>query len=322
MFCQHRNQLRTISRLTCDILSKRQVSLTHSSTSSANPAAIISSRLTNYLKRPWTALAPCPLAKEQTEVHPRRVYFFLTTVERQSIPEFSNPPMASRTIFSPSISSGFEEEEVEERKRDVLSPSPEVDLSAPAHEDSHIHAIAELTFPMDDFTVEEEDTAMQGASTNRAPSPPLEQDEKEFTQTASVMQQRKQSEQAEHRLQMERLEKQMSASPPPSLSMSVESMDSIPETFEIIEDENEEKTALRNQEAVAMLFGAGNVMHMMDYITTSPMLKPQTVLRIDVTPQKDVPIGAGPDKIDSAWNEIQSPETIELAELDDMLGAF
>jgi len=295
--------------------------------SSANPAAIISSRLTNYLKRPWTALAPCPLAKEQTEVHPRRVYFFLTTVERQSIPEFSNPPTNSRAIISPSISSGFEEEEeeeqdVEERKRDVLSPSPEVDLAGPAHEDSHVHAIAELTFPMDDFTAEEEDTVMQGVSTNRAPSPPLEQDEKEFTQTASVMQQRKQSEQAEHLLQKERLEKQMSASPPPSLSMSIESMDSIPETFEIVEDENEEKTVLRNQEAAAMLFGAGNVMHIMDYITTSPMLKPQTVLHIDITPQKDLVIGNVDDKIDSAWNEIQSPETIELAELDDMLGAF
>lgn len=211
---------------------------------------------------------------------------------------------------------------MEERKREVLSPSPEVDLTVPAHEDSHVHAIAELTFPMDDFTVEEEDMVMQGVSTNRAPSPPLEQDEKEFTQTASVMQQRKQSEQAEHRLQLERLEKQMSASPPPSLSMSVESMDSIPESFEIVEDENEEKMVLSNQEAVAMLFGAGNVMQVMDYIATSPMLKPHTVLHLDVTPQKDLVIGAVHDKIDSAWHEIQSPETIELAELDDMLGAF
>merc|ERR1712098_871753 len=50
---------------------------------SANPSAIISSRLSSYLKRSWTALAPCPVAKELETVHPRRTYFYLTTYPHQ-----------------------------------------------------------------------------------------------------------------------------------------------------------------------------------------------------------------------------------------------
>jgi len=271
------------------------------------------------------------LAKEQTMAHPRRVYFFLTTVPRQLIPEFSTTPTTFKRLASPSISSGFEEEEVEERKRDVLSPSPEVDLSVPVHEDSHAHAIADLTFPMDDFTIgEPEPVSHVVTSSNRAPSPPLEQDEREFTQTASVMQQRKQCEQAEQQSQMEMLEKRLTASPPgfapPSLSMSVDSLGSLDsmESFdEIVEDESEEKTSIRNQEAAAMLFGAGHVMSMMDYITSSPMLKPQVPLRIDTTPRKELSVmDINPRDADSIWAELKSPENIELAELDDMLGAF
>lgn len=258
--------------------------------------------------------------------HPRRVYFFLTITPRQPIPEFSNPPTTSRTIISPSISSGFEEEEVEERKRDVVSPSPEVDLAAPLHEESHVHAIADLTFPMDDFTFEEDDSLMHSVSNNnRAPSPPLEQDEKEFTQTATVMQQRKQSEQAERQLEQDRFERQPSTSSdtmaPPSLSMSIDSIDSVDSMSD--EDDNEESTALRNQEAAAMLFGNTHGIEIMDFVTISPMLKPQQILRIDTTPRKDLPIvKPAVDDIDSAWGDFQSPETIELAELDDMLGAF
>lgn len=259
--------------------------------------------------------------------HPRRVYFFLTTVPRQPIPEFSSNPTTFKKMPSPSISSGFEEEEVEERERDVMSPSPEVDLASPTHEDSHVHAIADLTFPMDDFKFEEDNELTQITS-NRAPSPPLEQDEKEFTLTASMMQQRKQSEHAEYLQMMESLDKERSISPssfvPPSLSMSVDSLDSIELPDEEEEEMSEEKIQLRNQEAAAMLFGTGHLMAMSDFTTHSPMLKPQQVLRIDMTPRKDslLTLNTNLGDIDAPWTDLKSPETIGLSELDDMLEAF
>lgn len=229
--------------------------------------------------------------------------------------------MPSRRIASPSISSGFEEEEVEERKRDIISPSPEVEMVVQSQEDSHLHAINDLTFPMDDFSFDEDDTIMQSVtSNNRAPSPPLEQDEKEFTQTATVMQMRKQSEQAEHRLQMERQDG--SASPasfaPPSLSMSVDSLDSV-DSYQ--EEEVDEHALFHNEEAAAVLFG-GNIMNAMEYMISSPMLKPQHVLRVDTTPRKDVRTLESVFTNDTTWTELVSPETIELSELDTMLDAF
>src|SRR5207248_4089092 len=65
--------------------------------SSANPAALLSSRLSLYLKRPWTALSPCPLAKELIPVHPRKVFFYLTTSPHQPLSENSDD------IITPSI---------------------------------------------------------------------------------------------------------------------------------------------------------------------------------------------------------------------------
>lgn len=230
--------------------------------------------------------------------------------------------MPSRRIVSPSISSGFEEEEVEERKRDIISPSPEVEMVVQSQEDSHLHAISDLTFPMDDFSFEEEDDTLMHnvTSNNRAPSPPLEQDEKEFTQTATVMQMRKQSEQAEHRSQMEKQEG--SASPtgfaPPSLSMSVDSLDSL-DSFQ--EEEVDTNALFHNEEAAAMLFG-GNIMHTMNYMISSPMLKPQQAMRLDVTPRKDMRTLDSVFSNDNTWTELVSPETIELSELDNMLDAF
>src|SRR5205814_10353836 len=93
--------------------------------------------LSTYLKRPWTALSPCPLAKELQQTHPRRTYFYLTTVPHQDIPSDSAEPQARRSIISPSLSSADEnDEDADERRRSEMSPSPEVDLSAPELDDS------------------------------------------------------------------------------------------------------------------------------------------------------------------------------------------
>ncbi|KAK5995090.1 hypothetical protein PT974_03483 [Cladobotryum mycophilum] len=156
---------------------------------SANPCAIISSRLASYMKRAcWTDLAPCPLAKELEAVHPRRTYYFLTTRPRQPLPDFNASQSISASIITPSVSltddSGSDD--VEDRRRE-LSPSPEVDLSPAEFED---HADDDIIMPM---------TPIGSYSSHRSRvsldprnnSPPLEKDEREFTQTADGLQKRK-----------------------------------------------------------------------------------------------------------------------------------
>ncbi|OJJ00377.1 hypothetical protein ASPVEDRAFT_39831 [Aspergillus versicolor CBS 583.65] len=158
---------------------------------SANPAALLSSRLSAYMKRPWTALAPCPLAKELIPIHPRKVYYYLTTHARQPIPESSDDviiPGIEGKASTPSVSSVDDDEDSLARQR---SPSPEVDLSSPDFEEGDIDLDAcggsgsarhSPEFPDHRHT--------RVVHSHRAASPPLEGDEKEFTQTASAVRER------------------------------------------------------------------------------------------------------------------------------------
>jgi len=172
---------------------------------SANPCAIISSRLASYLKRPcWSAPAPCPLAKELEAVHPRRTYFYLTTCPHQPLPDPAHSAALSqlahmRTMISPSLSSAASaSEDADPDRRRELSPSPEVDLSSPEFDDMD-DDIAMPTTPIGSLSIRgfgmppghfSNRGGIPGRS-NRAASPPLEKDEKEFTQTADGLQKRK-----------------------------------------------------------------------------------------------------------------------------------
>ena len=141
------------------------------------------------MKRPcWSALARCPLAKELEPVHPRRTYFFLTTFPRQPLPDSSSaqPAAARNPIITPSVSltddSGSDD--VDSRRRE-LSPSPEVDLSPPDFDEMDDDMSMPMT-PMGSLPkhhVRDRDLLQA--------SPPLEKDEREFTQTADVLQKRK-----------------------------------------------------------------------------------------------------------------------------------
>ncbi|KAM4062873.1 mucin [Hirsutella rhossiliensis] len=158
---------------------------------SANPCAIISSRLASYMKRPcWSALAPCPLAKELETVHPRRTYFFLTTYPRQPLPDPSVTRAVHPAMITPSVSltddSGSDD--VEARRRE-LSPSPEVDLSSPEFDDGD-DDFADFAMPMTPIGSFKPRYLRQSRDM-RHDSPPLEKDEREFTQTADVLQKRK-----------------------------------------------------------------------------------------------------------------------------------
>ncbi|EEH19925.2 hypothetical protein PABG_02184 [Paracoccidioides brasiliensis Pb03] len=192
---------------------------------SANAAALLSSRLSLYLKRSWTALSPCPVAKELIPVHPRKVFYYLTTSPHQALPETSDdifsPTMGSKritpSISDPSINSDDADEDLA-RERARLSPSPEVDLSAPEFGDDENVDLDDHAAPGGPHT----STANYGVRSSlpnlhnqrvtynsRSISPPLEGDEKEFTQTASSVRERTSSEEeaAKRRQDLEKDEK-------------------------------------------------------------------------------------------------------------------
>jgi hypothetical protein len=273
--------------------------LTHADLpSSANPAAIISSRLATYLKRTWTALSKCPLDKKLVGTHPKRVYYFLTTCPAQPIPaDAGNGPTAAR-IISPSLSSAAsEEEDMEARARDRMSPSPELDLSSPDF-DEGIDPFSSQTHPP---------TSANISHNRRAQSPPLERDEKEFTQTASFLQQRRKSQQAE---------RERSNSAPIEVAQRPDvTMDDIPEV-----DETEESAARKNSETAAALFG--HLDRVSVFATSSPMMKPALSIEMPPPMFKPSDLKMEADDIDWSWSEMKSPENVNLDELDDLFGGY
>ncbi|EGD95037.1 hypothetical protein TESG_02532 [Trichophyton tonsurans CBS 112818] len=179
--------------------------------SSANAAALISSRLSLYLKRPWTALAPCPIAKELIPVHPRKVFFYLTNTPRQPLPASSqdilspapSPSVEKEVTPCPSLSlpdldREEEEEDEDERScgdddddddsdRSRISLSPEVDL------DYSLDMMASDSFASSLPLRQQQHSHSHGhriSHNHRAASPPLEGDEREFTLTASMVRER------------------------------------------------------------------------------------------------------------------------------------
>lgn len=163
-------------------------------------------------------MAPCPLGKELETVHPRRTYFYLTTCPHQPLPDPAHAATLSqlaavqavaRAIISPALSSidttsNSEDVDTDESRRRELSPSPEVDLSSPEFDDVDDDEAMPAT-PAGSFSMRggynyftNGAGAKSGAANgsgrhhhNRATSPPLEKDEKEFTQTADGLQKRK-----------------------------------------------------------------------------------------------------------------------------------
>lgn len=161
------------------------------------------------MKRPcWSALTPCPLAKELETVHPRRTYYFLTTTQHQPLPDTGASPllaMPRRTInISPSLSTASSESvdnDANDRRRE-LSPSPEVDLSPDfdyGADDDTQHMFLPGS-PMSSFaSIRHHPHARYSAVGSSRPfsrgnhgsAPSLEGDEREFTQTANGLQQKR-----------------------------------------------------------------------------------------------------------------------------------
>lgn len=159
-------------------------------------------------------MAPCPLAKELIPVHPRRVFFYLTTSPHQPLPDNSDDIISPTAQITPSVSSASvnqdedeEEEEAMARERAQLSPSPEVDLSTPEYNEDEAQIDDDLSrngsvrppTPTGSFSARSslgphDHSHNHGhyrlSHNHRAISPPLDGDEKEFTQTASSVRER------------------------------------------------------------------------------------------------------------------------------------
>ncbi|KAI0403283.1 hypothetical protein F4802DRAFT_599249 [Xylaria palmicola] len=252
---------------------------------SANPCAIILSRLTAFMKRSgWTRSAPCPLAKELEPIHPRRTYFYLASYPRPPLPDSFS--MERSDIVTPSLSSsGSTTEDTENDRRRELSLSPEVDLSSPEFDDME-----------DDYPVHR---ASIGSASGRhrpihtlsrihkADEPPLEKDEKEFTQTADGLQKRK----ARGEL--------LSATPVDQLG---------------IDD------GMQNEQ----LFGEPHRTFIPSFLPhmafmTSPAMRPTLTIPAPIKRDGEA---EGWSKLDALLDWDRSPETIELEELDCLLDDF
>ena len=156
------------------------------------------------MKRSWSALAPCPIGKELILIHPRKVYYYLTTMARQPLPENSDDlviPAFEGNQITPSVSSADEDDRVSQDEDDnglfarQRSSSPEVDLSSPDFEDEPMNLTgrpgpARTTHSFDDHHHPHHPSTLRMMNAHRAVSPPLEGDEKEFTQTASAVRER------------------------------------------------------------------------------------------------------------------------------------
>jgi hypothetical protein len=284
--------------------------------SSANPAALLSSRLSLYLKRPWTALAPCPLAKELIPVHPRKVFFYLTTSPHQALPENSDDiitPSINDVVkrLTPSVSDASIHEDdidIDFHDRSRLSPSPEIDLSS--HELDNDLPMGPPT-PGESFSgrssLTRDGTVDRRMPRNRAPTPPLEADEKGFTETATAVRARGMS---LHEL---------------AVKVSIEASEEQGFDDEPVE-ETPEMTRRKDQELGYELFGHTRMelsVPSQTILTSSPMMQPRHVSGVEtvvkkaeiINQQEDVEMGEG------SW-ELDSPENVELDELDGMFSGF
>lgn len=169
---------------------------------SANPSALLSARLCAYTKRQWTALSPCPLTKELISIRSRKaLFYYLTTCPHQPFPDNLDEVImyAKQMMATPSVSSASvdqDEDDAMNRDRARLSPSPEVDLSPLEFEDHNLGDGSGTSSSGVSESFHAHRNSHRLLHNNRAVSPPLEGDEREFTQTASSVRERASEEKA------------------------------------------------------------------------------------------------------------------------------
>ncbi|KAK5718377.1 hypothetical protein LTR15_008104 [Elasticomyces elasticus] len=264
-----------------------------------------------------------------------KLFFYLTTTQHQPIPEVAEPFVApKRNISPPQSSASAEEDERYNRRRTALSPSPEVDLSSPELDQDTVERPPTPGAPFSGRNSLSRDSRSSSLShPKRAASPQLEREERDFKQTANQLYE--QAQLRRNSLQQDTKMEQDDAvagaeRDDVSVSMSIE--------------ETEENAALRHHADAAALFGHAEHLKipsapiMMDF--SSPMMRPQCELHLDLVPSPmkmssftehtenmaldPTSTGSSLSLLDTAfaWDTLQSPENIELAELDDMFDAY
>ncbi|KAK5722112.1 hypothetical protein LTR17_014384 [Elasticomyces elasticus] len=264
-----------------------------------------------------------------------KLFFYLTTTQHQPIPEVAEPFVApKRNISPPQSSASAEEDERYNRRRTALSPSPEVDLSSPELDQDTVERPPTPGAPFSGRNSLSRDSRSSSLShPKRAASPQLEREERDFKQTANQL-----YEQA----QLRRNSLQQDTKMEQDDAVAGAERDNVSVSMSI--EETEENAALRHHADAAALFGHAEHLKipsapiMMDF--SSPMMRPQCELHLDLVPspmkmssftEHTENMTLDPTSTSSslslldtafAWDTLQSPENIELAELDDMFDAY
>lgn len=218
------------------------------------------------------------------------------------------PPLVPVKNLTPSVSdhSQLDDElELDQRDRARLSPSPEVELYSPELDQDD---------PMEPPTPGEHFSARSSLNpdgtpevrrrSNRAPSPPLEADERGFTETATAVRARGMS---LHN---------------PTVQVSIEVDERV--TSIDVSEETPEQRQKRDRDLGLALFGPSHSgLHVLEQkpFTSSPMMPARqdhqaTMAKMNLTIQlDDIEMG------EAAWS-MMSPEQIEVDELDEMFTGF
>lgn len=191
-----------------------------------------------------------------------------------------------------------------------MSPSPALELEEPAldFDEPSISSLSRSTsFPGSHLS---SGIPTPGLAQSRS-SPALERDEHEFTQTANALQQMRRESELKASLVI------------PEVKLE------LPSDIHILgEDASEDSAALRILDDAETVFGQADTFFMRKstYLMSSPMMNPQK----ESDGFRGKPIQFAPtlapivDSFDSgfAWAELKSPETVELAELDDLFASY
>ena len=202
---------------------------------------------------------------------------------------------AQRTIISPSLSSAASRsDDADAERRRELSPSPEVDLSTHDFDEVESSNVVAPHTPSGSFSTHP--VHQPPPQNHRANSPPLEKDEKEFTQTARGMQRR----QLSRDISMESIVQPPSALPEAEYALS------------------------KQMDVDGELFGDNGRVHVTSHtvLPSSPAIKP---LMTSLSTSK-----RASEEMTGLWTKIEeqmewdtrSPENIELEELDDLMDEF
>lgn len=227
------------------------------------------------------------------------------------LPESSDdilpPPLISAKNLTPSVSdhSQVDELELDQRDRSRMSPSPEVELYSPEldQDDS-----MQPTTPGELFSARSslnpDGTPEVRRRPNRAPSPPLEADERGFTETATAVRARGMSLRN------------------PTIQESVESDRQAPVVE--VSEETPEMRQKRDRELGMELFGtshSGLQAPDQKHLISSPMIPARpdhhsTMTKMNLTLHLD-----DIDMFESSWT-LKSPEQMDIDELEDLFTGF